>query len=299
MITPSIMNTQNPELTIEKFNITNLTKSDLQNFYHIEKDSLAYFYNELKVCDCCWQIYNKKDVYGNSDNWQNLPVHELEKKYWSDFITPCCWSSSTDYRDESKIYDIQERLWKQVFSILNNNQAEVPIVESYCTVVKNNVNQVVWFCYGYIDNLENIYHKELWFHFTEDILEHPLLKNKRNTPFIAIWWGFMYQEYMKKSRESIELLFKLFREFCGNIDEKHLDTCSIFEWKNQSASFNIFKKLGAIQLDTHKTPEKYLIEKENIQLLHQSDLFIHPNMARNYINTPSIFERKKKNSCVS
>jgi hypothetical protein len=28
-------------------------------------------------------------------------------------------------------------------------------------------------------------------------------------------------------------------------------------------------------------------------------LFIHPNMARNYINTPSIFERKKKNSCVS
>ncbi len=278
------------KLSIEKYDISKLNQKDLQTFYNIEKDSLAYFYNELKICDWCGTIYDKKDVYWQYFDWKVLSVKELENKYWSKFETPCCNSGSHDYRDENKVYDIQLRLWNKVLDIIDTPEEvdEWPI-ESYCTVVKNEINEIVGFCYGYVDTLDKIYDRELSFHFTKEVLKHPTIKTLNEDNFMTIWWAFILQQYMNQWREAIALLYNLRSWYANNVKNEHQNLTWIFEAKEKTASYKIFCKQWAKPLNL-KEHEKYIIQSKEVQLLNHSDLFIHPFLIHNYISRESILQ---------
>lgn len=262
------------EISSYKLNDSNTAQQDLQRFYEIEKDWLAYLYKEAKVCNDCWNIYSKQEVYWHHPDWKQLDVSALEKKYGSDFTTPCCNTDSKDYREHRQIKAIENRMKNREQSW--NNQSPV---ESYCVVLKDQVEWIIWLCYGNVNTLENIYNMELDYHFTREIFTHEHIKKYSDDQlFITISWVFVFQRYMNNPRLWIQILNQLLWSFAETVDDKYLDSIWIFETEVGTATRQINARMWWILCDLHKQPEKYFVN----QRLVNSDLCIHPNATQSY-----------------
>ncbi len=146
---------QNNSLNYISLDTRKLDKLQINQISQVEKDMWAYWIGDYISCNNCEKISSKKDIFWYL--WRKISsqvVNILEDKYIFDSIKcPFCSSWNTSF-----IYDTQ----KNNLSIIDRYKNSL---KSYLSVLIDTDWTIKWFCDWYIDNFENIYNRELIYHF--------------------------------------------------------------------------------------------------------------------------------------
>lgn len=249
------------ETIIESVNPKELTNNDLIQIAEVEKDMWAYGIWEYVRCNNCWEIHSKNDIYGHLEHKIKIEsVSKIEDILGMDTIkcTKCDWNTDFVYDIDNNLNDIKERYFKS---------------DSYLSIAKNNDSKIVWFCDGYIDNIETIYDRffdfyypDLWLEWLKSALKKELDKNIPNE--LLVWTAVWTEEKYK----SFYLFYNLMKSFFYSIEK--LDILWISDsviWTNTEW---VYSALWA----------KRLFLNEYNTANYNTDIFIHEEVVWKYQN---------------
>ncbi len=133
--------------TFQSENPKCISEDDLLKIYEIEQDMWAEWIWEYLKCNTCWEIYSKKDIYGNlkADLYIET-VSELEKQtLFNEFECKCCWNETIHI------------WWKEYLNWIKDRYNDN---EVFLTTIRNNVWEIVGFTDAYINDIDTIYFRE-------------------------------------------------------------------------------------------------------------------------------------------
>lgn len=246
---------------LEPFNfiqidVDNVESSTLEAIHAAEADGIGTLYKNCWVCcgSDCENIFSKDELFWNVPNYKDKRVVDLFQT--ETVLSPCCQAPVKAYRGKDKIDVIQERLSRNVERALET--PENPI-DSFCVVIQHQTDGIIGMSYGNITNsLEYLYEKELAYHFTKEVLNHPKFQNVKDCPyFLTLSWTFILEKYLQQPKLAILLLKQILWEVAHAVDDKYIEAVGIFEAIVWSATQNINKKSWWDFLELHENISKY------------------------------------------
>ncbi|MDD4151750.1 MAG: hypothetical protein PHR68_03990, partial [Candidatus Gracilibacteria bacterium] len=139
---------------------------------------------------------------------------------------------------------------------------------------RDSTGEIRGFMDGYIDNFENIYERELDFHFKkigklglENYIENKLYKLTKNI-FTISSLG------IEEKSKNLFITFNIIKTFASVIDQKFDDLDGIFESIIGSNTYKIFLSMGA---------NRIYVNKNNLELSNKdTDILIHKSLVKEY-----------------
>lgn len=257
----------------ENIDTKKISEKDLLKIHEIEQDMWAEWIWEYLKCDWCWEIYSKNDIY-----W-TLPwdiyvesVAKLEQISWIDITEcKCCWDNVCHIWWKDYINDIQERY--------SDN-------ESFLTIIRNQVWDIVWFTDAYISDLDTIYRREFEHYYNEIWLDKikDMIKNILN-------WEIP-REILMHSTTGIEskysnigLFLNLIYELYKNIyNIWYIDILGLYEASVWSTAHSLYYSVWAerIWINNWNIDSNYKLK--NTHKESTSDIFVHKNIVTSAVN---------------
>lgn len=259
--------------TIESINPKNISDIDIIKIHEIEQDMWAEWIWEYLKCDSCWEIYSKKDIYGDlTTDIYNETVAQIEKIIWFKWI------------DCEKCWDETSHIWGKEY--LDEIRTRYNDEEAFLTIIRNNIWEVIWFSDVYINNLETIYKREFE-HYYFEIWSDKI----RKMIWVILNWN-VPQKILMHSTTGIESKYANLGLFLSILSElyKHLqsqwynDILWLYEACIWSTAHSLYHVAGAkriwLNIDNLKWKNKY---KDSV-----SDIFVHENIVPSIIETFSL-----------
>lgn len=244
---------------IKEVNTKILSENELSEMWKIQKDMWAYWLWEYVRCNCCNKIHSKNDIFWHlSDEIKRESVTKLEEIFlWDSIRCKKCDSTNTDF-----IYDVstnieifRDRYKEQAFLVLSYN-------ESW---------DIVWFCDWYISSFNNIFEKDLKFHYNKfdpNIIENEIIKilclaSLQDMLYFSSLWT--YERYINYS-----YVYDLLRAFFKSIDtDKNIPW--ITELDKNNSLYKIYKMMWSLSLWL----DKKLVS--NLSYNYDSDICVFPD----------------------
>ncbi len=246
-----------------------LTEKQFLELNEVTQDMWAHGIWEFVQCKCCNKMMSKQDIF-----WH------LQKELYEETVSkimsildikeiPCieCWNETKFIYWDEHIENIKDRL-------LNSQQAFLAICE-------NENWQIVWYEEWYIDSMENIFNRELAYHYSEIWL--PEIKKRVfnilwETPenmlvLSSIWFIHKYANFYN--------LYEIIKSFWSSIPDDLINEHGITELDKRNALNKIWESVWNISLWIYD--DEILRNKiVNIWNWYQSNLTILPRVWHNY-----------------
>ncbi len=250
---------KNNNIYIESCDTNNLSIKDITEIAEVEKDMWSYWIGEYVRCKNCWNIHSKNDIYWHLEYEIKIEsVTKIENILSLDSIR------CVDCNDETEfVYDINTNI-ETIKERYNES-------ESYLSLARSNEGKIIWFCDGYIDNLETIYDRffdfyypKLWLNWLEKILNKELNNVIPNE--LLVWTAVWTEEKYK----SFYVFYNLMKSFFYSIDNlKILWISDSVIWTNTEGVYSALwaKRLGVTNFNIAN---------------YNTDIFIHENVVSDY-----------------
>ncbi len=269
---------------IKSVSIEELSGNNFKEIAEIEKDMWAYWIWEYVKCDNCNSIYSKNDIYWDLEYEIKIKtVTEIENILWNDSILCKKCSSSTNF-----IYDIDENLIEIKKRLFESKQ-------SFISILYNNDNwDINWFIDWYVDYFNNIYERELKYHY--DIIWKKELKRFiekniwNNLPENIFSFSSMWT---KEKYKNFYILFEMIKYFFSMIPNSLDNVLWLTELDSWWSLNSIYAVLWAKKIDIN-----WIINNTNLN--YNSWLFYHKWVVADYKKSFSLdirtFLKKYKSS---
>lgn len=140
---------------IRSVNPKDLTEKQFIELNEVTQDMWAHWIWELVQCKCCNKMMSKQDIFWHLEKeiYENTVANIMKILEIKEI--PCieCWSETKFIYWEEHVENIKERL-------LNSQQ-------SFLAICEDENWEIVWYEDWYIDNMENIFNRELAYHYSE------------------------------------------------------------------------------------------------------------------------------------
>ncbi|MGE4443454.1 MAG: hypothetical protein AB7E37_00495 [Candidatus Altimarinota bacterium] len=255
--------------TVRAVNPRDLTQGDFEKLNEVTQDMWAHGIGELVQCKCCNKMMSKQDIFGHLEK---EVYDETVKKIMgilsmSEIACISCGGDTKFIYGEDHVENIKERLL----------QSE----ESFLVVCENETGELVGYEEGYVDSLENIFKRELAYHY--EVIGVDEIK-KRIENII----GYNPEKLLVLSSIGILnkysnffTIFEILKHFAINMPDKYKGMYGISELDiNNNLDF-LSKHLGTISLGIYEDPE--LREKiVNTGDGYKSNLVLFPDVVDKY-----------------
>lgn len=263
---------------IISFNGKNTNNEIINNIHNLERETWSFFMWEYTKCIKCWNIDSKEDIY--KKYWSEISIksiYELEEIYWKNIKCSCC-----EWETEFLWWEGNEKVIK---SRLNES------IDSYISLYRDEVWNILGMIYGYVDNFETIFNREFECHFSKDLLE--TMQNIKLKQYITVSWLCILEEH-----KNLTIIFELIKKFFANIPIKYLNTPWVVESIVWSPTYQIFTKMWAKWMNLHNIWERFLINDPNNSNI-QTDILFQDNVTQEYLkiqnyNIKDLIKRNKK-----
>lgn len=186
-----------------------LSQYELEKINEVTQDMWAHSIGELVQCTCCNKMISKQDVFWHLEK----EIYDKTVKNIMEILSiseiPCieCWQETKFIYWEAHVENIKERLYQSQ--------------DSFLVLCENQQGEIVGYEEGYVDSLENIFRRELAYHYEAIWLPeiqqrvHNILWHNPEQMFVLSSIG------MRNPYSSFFTLFELFKHFAINIPEKY------------------------------------------------------------------------------
>ncbi len=249
----------NKDIFVESFDTEKLWIKDIVEIAEVEKDMWSYWIGEYVRCKNCWNTHSKEDIYWYLEYEIKIEsVTTIENILNMDSIKCLDCNSDTDF-----VYDTTENI-----EVIKERYNES---ESYLSLARNQSWKIIWFCDGYIDDLDTIYDRffefyypKLWLEWLKNILNKEL--HTKIPSELLVWTAVWTEEKYK----SFYIFYNLMKSFFYSIDK--LDILWISDsviWTNTEW---VYSSLWAKRL---------WVNDFNIAN-YETDIFVHENVVSDY-----------------
>lgn len=255
--------------TVRAVNPRDLTQWDFEKLNEVTQDMWAHGIWELVQCKCCNKMMSKQDIFWHLE--KEVYDETVKKIMWILSMSEiacisCGWDTKFIY-GEDHVENIKERLL----------QSE----ESFLVVCENETWELVWYEEWYVDSLENIFKRELAYHYeviwVDEIkrrIENIIGYNPEKLLVLSsIWILNKYSNFFT--------IFEILKHFAINMPDKYKWMYGISELDiNNNLDF-LSKHLWTISLWIYEDPE--LREKiVNTGDGYKSNLVLFPDVVDKY-----------------
>lgn len=209
---------------IENIDVKSLKIKDILKMQEIERDTWSDFMGEYVKCNNCNITFSKNDIYSEEDIKTWRTVSDLEKDYWRNNLKcSCCWWDTIDVRGDNLISVIESRLFDTK--------------DSFVSMYKSKVWEILGFSYGFIDSPEATYNREFSYHFNDNLLDIFLKKFWTRNILTLSWVCAVSKEI------NINLIYELIMNFYCSMESKYDDMFSVWEAIKWTPSYKIYSKV--------------------------------------------------------
>lgn len=230
-------------IRVQSLNPRELSQWDFERLNEVTQDMWADGIWEFVQCKSCHTMMSKKDIF-----WH------LEKEIYDETVQKIMWILSIESisciscNGETKfVYGYEH--------VKNIRQRLLESEESFLVICENDCWEIVGYEEGYFDSLENIFSRELAYHY-EKIWLPEIQKRVQNilwyTPekmFVmsSIWFLEKYINFFT--------LFDVLKYFAQTLPEKYLSTPAITEVDEKNSLHMITNVMWWISLWFQETPD--------------------------------------------
>lgn len=255
--------------TVRSVNPKDLTQWDFERLNEVTQDMWAHGIWELVQCSCCNKMMSKQDIFWHLE--KEVYDETVKKIMWilSMSEIPCisCGGKTKFIYGEDHVENIKERLLESE--------------ESFLVVCENKTWELVWYEEWYVDSLENIFRRELAYHYeviwVDEIkrrIENIIGYNPEKLLVLSsIWILNKYSNFFT--------LFEILKHFAINMPDRLSNLVAISELDMNNNMNFLFQMTENISLWIHKDPQ--LQQKIiNTWKNYQSNLILILNVVQQY-----------------
>lgn len=251
---------------IESIDTKKISEKDLNKIFELEQDMWAHWLWEYLVCNWCWEIYSKKDIFWHlNDDIYFETVWKIEKILWLKTVScKVCWEETEHMFWKNYINDILERY----------NETD-----SYLTIYRDNTWEIRGFTDWYVSDLKSIFDREFKNYYSDIWIE----KIKSFVKWALLWiipdkFLLCCSIWLEWKYRNNQVLFELYRLFHKNVvDTWNGNLIWIYEAVIWSRMQKLYSAFWAQQI---WVSDKYIDLKQNTSKKYKSDIFIHYMMSR-------------------
>jgi hypothetical protein len=249
-------------------NPNSLGVNEIKQIAEVEKDMWAYWIGEYVKCNCCNKVHSKNDIFWHlAADIRKKSVTDLESIFlWDSINCKRCNSNDTDFLfdTDKNIEEIKKRYFESIDSFL-------------ALTIKEETWDIVWFMDWYIDNLKNIYDRELEYYYNINVYKllekYVSSKNWWLVPSEILTFSSMW---LLEENTSFYKVFELIKEFFSWIDSKYDNVFWITEvskWTNLHWFHHSMwvKELGFSDNPWIRSVSKNRWNNENSTLFYQKE----------------------------
>lgn len=228
--------------TIRSIDPKLLTQSQYKRLNEVTQDMWAEGIWEFVQCNCCQKMMSKQDIFWHlKKEIYDETVESIMNLLGIDKIPciDCQWDTKFIYGKEH-VNNIKERLMESQ--------------DSFLVVCENQKWEIVWYEEWYIDTIENIFQRELAYHYSEIGIEEikkridTILGYTPETMLVLSSIGLL-QKYV-----SFFTLFEILKNFALTIPEKYNSVPGITELDKNNNLNMVSEVIGSISLWIHDDP---------------------------------------------
>lgn len=256
-----------------------VTDKMLRDIFEIEQDMWARGIGEYLKCINCGELFSKSDIYENNskiflpNELKVWTVQQIENSLGSPLPDCLLCAGQTKH-----VYDAEEYIPQM--------EARYKRQNSFLTLVKDEVWEIVGFMDGYIASLDEIYTDELRFHFSSYLIKE----------ICHCFWITPDTQLLTVSsigtnerNKSLITALKLLKTFFQWIDSKYDNIWWLVESIIWSSTYCIFDLMWSQKMEVREKVHCIIWETSNDN--YKTDILFQNNVVSDYKNRFDIWIR--------
>lgn len=212
---------------VEIISTSEISESDLHDVWLLEQDAWAHGINEYRMCDSCWKVHSKDEIYeGMPEVVKKLPVGKLEEILWSPNIRCiCCDGPTHPIYWKEYIECIRERYKDRAYlAVLREENEDAHTQGIWINRKRGRIKGFIdWYMWDFSTIYEREFQQYYGSSFTQEELKSYIEKKIwYKLPEQVLFWTALAMDERYKSMNNV---YKLLKWFFGAMNPEEGIVC--------------------------------------------------------------------------